>query len=227
MWDALEKANAKHFVQQLENGIDTFVGNAGNQLSGGQKQRICIARAILKNPKILLLDEATSALDRANEMSIQKTLDEVAKGRTTIVVAHRISTVMNSDKIIVLDRGVIVEQGRHAEMINAGGKYEALAKNQIQGDIDNAVQLLSQFSLQKVTESDLLKVSDSLQYLEVEGAAKRQTLPQFLEEQMGSVKFQHFLKNSNLRMRELDANTSPIDLDISRIAELLLQHVQK
>ncbi len=95
MWDALEKANAKNFVNALQNKLDTFVGSSGSQFSGGQKQRLCIARAILKNPPILLLDEATSALDRANEMSIQKTLDEVSRGRTTIVIAHRLTTVQN------------------------------------------------------------------------------------------------------------------------------------
>ncbi len=95
MWDALEKANAKKFIMSLEKKLDTYVGSLGSQMSGGQKQRLCIARAILKNPKILLLDEATSALDRANELSIQKTLDQVSQGRTTIVVAHRLTTVMN------------------------------------------------------------------------------------------------------------------------------------
>jgi ATP-binding cassette subfamily B (MDR/TAP) protein 1 len=95
MWDALDKANVKKFVMGLDKKLDTFVGAAGSQMSGGQKQRICIARAILKNPKILLLDEATSALDRANELSIQKTLDEISRGRTTIVVAHRLTTVRN------------------------------------------------------------------------------------------------------------------------------------
>ncbi len=95
MWAALEKANAKNFVNTLQDKLDTFVGSAGSQFSGGQKQRLCIARAILKNPPILLFDEATSALDRANEMSIQKTLDDVSRGRTTIVIAHRFTTVQN------------------------------------------------------------------------------------------------------------------------------------
>lgn len=145
MWDALEKANAKKFISQLENKLDTFVGSSGSQFSGGQKQRICIARAILKNPKILLLDEATSALDRANEMSIQKTLDNVSKGRTTICVAHRLTTVQNSDKIIVLDRGVIAEEGKHGELIKKGGKYEALAKNQLQGELEESLNQITQF----------------------------------------------------------------------------------
>jgi ATP-binding cassette, subfamily B (MDR/TAP), member 1 len=117
MWEALEKANAKNFVSNLENKLDTFVGSSGSQLSGGQKQRICIARAILKNPKILLLDEATSALDRANEISIQQTLDKVSEGRTTICVAHRLTSVQNSDKIIVLDKGVVVGEGKHSDLI--------------------------------------------------------------------------------------------------------------
>jgi ATP-binding cassette subfamily B (MDR/TAP) protein 1 len=114
-------------------------------MSGGQKQRLCIARAILKNPKILLLDEATSALDRANELSIQKTLDKVSIGRTTIVVAHRLTTVMNSDKIIVLDYRKIAEVGTHDELIRLGGRYEALAKNQMQGEIDAAFVTIENF----------------------------------------------------------------------------------
>lgn len=137
MIQALKQANAWEFVKDLEKQLDTYVGNAGSQISGGQKQRICIARAILKNPQILLLDEATSALDRKNEAMIQKTLDEISKGRTTIVIAHRLTTVKNSDRIIVLDQGQLVEEGTYDQLINARGKFEALAKNQIQKEAED------------------------------------------------------------------------------------------
>jgi ATP-binding cassette subfamily B (MDR/TAP) protein 1 len=93
------------FVLSLEDKLDMYVGEGGSQLSGGQKQRIAIARALLKNPKILLLDEATSALDRKNELLIQKTLDKIALGKTSITVAHRVTTIMNSDLIYVLENG--------------------------------------------------------------------------------------------------------------------------
>lgn len=96
----------------LENRLETYVGYGGGQLSGGQKQRIAIARAILKNPKILLLDEATSALDRKNELLIQKTLDNIVTGRTTITIAHRIKTITNSNEIFVMHEGSLVERGR-------------------------------------------------------------------------------------------------------------------
>ena len=124
MIQALKEANAWEFVNQLKNNINTFVGLGGGQFSGGQKQRICIARAILKNPKILILDEATSALDRHNKKIIQQTLDKISQGRTTITIAHRLSTVMNADHIIVLDQGRVVEEGTHNYLINAHGKYE-------------------------------------------------------------------------------------------------------
>ena len=132
LWDALKKANAAEFVQGLPDKLDTFVGNSGTALSGGQKQRLAIARAILKNPQILLLDEATSALDRKNEMEIQKTLDEISHGRTTIVIAHRLSTVINADHIIVFDQGKIVEEGRHEELIEKKGRYYVLQQFQLQ-----------------------------------------------------------------------------------------------
>jgi ATP-binding cassette subfamily B (MDR/TAP) protein 1 len=90
---------------------------------------LCIARAILKNPHILLLDEATSALDRTNERSIQETLDQIAKNRTTIVIAHRLSTIQNSDNILVIDNGIVIEEGRHDELIAKAGKYAALCEN--------------------------------------------------------------------------------------------------
>ena len=158
MWDALDQANAKNFIQHLEKGLDTFVGSGGSQLSGGQKQRICIARAILKNPPILLLDEATSALDRTNEAMIQKTLDKVSKGRTTIVIAHRLTTVQNSDKIIVIDSGMLAEEGTHSELIRKGGKYEALAKNQVKGEVEQALHTIQQFlSQQEIKKLQLKK----------------------------------------------------------------------
>lgn len=134
LWQALRRANAYDFVQGLPDKLNTFVGNQGGQLSGGQKQRLAIARAILKNPRILLLDEATSALDRKNEREIQKTLDEISQGRTTIVIAHRLSTIINSDHIIVFDQGVVVEEGRHQELVAKKGRYYALQHLQLQAE---------------------------------------------------------------------------------------------
>merc|ERR1739838_18066 len=114
---AAKDANAWDFIQRSHSGLDTKVGLKGEGLSGGQRQRIAIARAIVKGSdvKILLLDEATSALDSVNEKIVQAALDKASEGRTTVVVAHRLSTVQNADKIIVMDRGEIVEEGTHQE----------------------------------------------------------------------------------------------------------------
>ena len=131
IWQALKRANALTFVQNLPDKLDTYVGTNGAMLSGGQKQRLAIARAILKNPKILLLDEATSALDRKNEMEIQKTLDEISEGRTTIVIAHRLSTIINADHIVVFDQGKVVEEGKHEELVAKQGRYYALQHLQL------------------------------------------------------------------------------------------------
>ena len=127
---ALKQANAWDFLAKSK-GLDTYVGTGGAQLSGGQKQRIAIARALLKNPPILLLDEATSALDRTNEREIQATLDELAKGRTTIVIAHRLSTVKNSDKIVLFQDGKVAEFGTHKDLIKRRGKYYEMQKDQL------------------------------------------------------------------------------------------------
>jgi ATP-binding cassette subfamily B (MDR/TAP) protein 1 len=108
---ALRRAEAYDFVFDLEDKMETFVGMGGGQLSGGQRQRIAIARTLLKNPQILLFDEATSALDRRNERLIQKTLDQISAGHTSITVAHRVRTIMNSDVIHVLDKGKVIESG--------------------------------------------------------------------------------------------------------------------
>ncbi|KAJ1694281.1 hypothetical protein LUZ63_010979 [Rhynchospora breviuscula] len=124
---AIELANAAKFVDKLPNGIDTMVGERGIQLSGGQKQRIAIARAIIKNPKILLLDEATSALDLESERVVQEALNRIMLERTTIIVAHRLSTVRNADTIAVIHQGKLVEQGSHLELIeNIDGPYSQL-----------------------------------------------------------------------------------------------------
>lgn len=133
IWDALKKANAYQFVSHLPKQLDTYVGTSGAQLSGGQKQRLAIARAILKNPRILLLDEATSALDRKNELEIQQTLDQISVGRTTIVIAHRLTTIQNSDHIIVFDQGKIVEEGVHKELFAKKGRYYELNLHQVHG----------------------------------------------------------------------------------------------
>jgi ATP-binding cassette, subfamily B (MDR/TAP), member 1 len=133
--NAARSANAHDFISNLEDGYDTWCGERGVQLSGGQKQRIAIARAILKNPAILLLDEATSALDSQSENVVQEALDRVMVGRTSIVVAHRLSTIQNCDLITVLDKGIIVEKGTHASLMAKGpsGIYFGLVSLQ-QGD---------------------------------------------------------------------------------------------
>jgi ABC-type multidrug transport system fused ATPase/permease subunit len=129
--DAARQANAWEFIQSFPEKLDTIVGERGVQLSGGQRQRIAIARAVLKNPKILILDEATSSLDSESERLVQEALDKLMKGRTSVVIAHRLATIRNADKIIVLENGTIVEQGTHNELLgNKNGLYKTLTELQ-------------------------------------------------------------------------------------------------
>ncbi|CAF3981501.1 unnamed protein product [Rotaria sordida] len=127
---AAKMANAHDFIMELPDKYDTLVGERGAQLSGGQKQRIAIARALVRNPRILLLDEATSALDRESESIVQEALDRASKGRTTIVIAHRLSTIVNASKIIVLDKGSVIEEGNHKTLMNARSVYYGLVEAQ-------------------------------------------------------------------------------------------------
>lgn len=128
--EAAKRANIHEYVMSLPNGYDTVIGERGVKLSGGQKQRLSIARVFLKNPPILILDEATSALDNATEIMIQQSLDELCKGRTTLVVAHRLSTIKNADEIAVVSGGQICEEGTHDELIELNGIYSMLHKQQ-------------------------------------------------------------------------------------------------
>ena len=128
--EAAKRANIHDYIMSLDKGYDTEIGERGVRLSGGQKQRLCIARVFLKNPPILILDEATSALDNATEIQIQKSLDELSEGRTTIVVAHRLSTIKNADEIAVVDNGEITEQGSHDELVKLNGTYAQLYRQQ-------------------------------------------------------------------------------------------------
>jgi ATP-binding cassette subfamily B protein len=133
---AAEKANALEFIKKLPDGFETTVGERGVKLSGGQRQRIAIARAILKDAPILVLDEATSALDSDSEKLIQDALSKLMKGRTSIVVAHRLSTIAKLDRIIVLEDGQIAEQGSHDELLKQKGTYAKLWAHQSGGFIE-------------------------------------------------------------------------------------------
>lgn len=128
--EALKIANAYEFVKDLPNGIDTNIGDSGNKLSGGQKQRLSIARAVLKNPPIMVLDEATSALDTESERLVQQALENMMQNRTSVVIAHRLSTIQKADMIVVMQKGEIVEQGTHDELLTKSGMYSKLVQMQ-------------------------------------------------------------------------------------------------
>ncbi|MGB4491448.1 MAG: ATP-binding cassette domain-containing protein, partial [Halanaerobiales bacterium] len=132
--EAAKKAAAHDFIMELSNGYETEIGERGVKLSGGQKQRISIARTFLKNPPILILDEATSSLDNESERVIQQSLDQLAKGRTTLIIAHRLSTIQNADRIIVLAEEGIVQEGTHNTLINSKGLYRDLYLSQFDFD---------------------------------------------------------------------------------------------
>jgi len=131
---ACDKAFALEFVERLPQGLDTLLGERGATLSGGQRQRLSIARALLADRPILLLDEATSSLDAASERMVQQALETLERGRTTLAIAHRLATVQHADRIVVMDRGAIVAQGTHAELMREGGLYASLARLQFLGD---------------------------------------------------------------------------------------------
>jgi len=137
---AAQAAHIHRFIVSLPDGYDTSVGERGLKLSGGEKQRVAIARALLKNPAILIFDEATSALDSASEKAIQAELDRIAVGRTTLIIAHRLSTVMDADQILVMDAGNIVERGSHAQLIERNGHYAAMWRLQQQSSEAPALQ---------------------------------------------------------------------------------------
>ncbi len=128
--EAARHAQIDKFIRELPLGYEAMVGERGLKLSGGEKQRVAIARTILKNPPMLLLDEATSALDTHTEREIQSALNEISRNRTTLVIAHRLSTVVDADEILVLDHGEIVERGRHSELVSRGGHYAAMWNKQ-------------------------------------------------------------------------------------------------
>ena len=131
--DAAKAANALGFIQELDSGFETIIGERGVKLSGGQKQRIAIARAIYKNPSLLILDEATSALDTRSESLVQSALDNLMKNRTVLVIAHRLSTIKNANNIIVMDNGEVSEIGTHDELYSARGIYFKLYNIQFGG----------------------------------------------------------------------------------------------
>jgi subfamily B ATP-binding cassette protein MsbA len=128
--EAARVANAHDFIMEMQDGYETIVGERGLNLSGGQRQRIAIARAVLRDPRILILDEATSSVDAQSESLIQEALDRLMKTRTTIIIAHRLSTVKKADRILVIDDGVIAEAGTHQELLDSGGLYTTFCRTQ-------------------------------------------------------------------------------------------------
>jgi ABC-type multidrug transport system fused ATPase/permease subunit len=132
LWESLRRARLDELVASLPDGLDTVVGERGYRLSGGERQRLTIARLLLAHPRVVILDEATAHLDSTSEMAVQAALAEALAGRTAIVIAHRLSTVVAADLILVVEAGRIVERGQHAELLAAGGRYAQLYRTQFQ-----------------------------------------------------------------------------------------------
>jgi ATP-binding cassette, subfamily B, bacterial len=133
IWEALDRAQIGETVRRLESGLDTVVGERGYRFSGGEKQRLAIARVLLKAPPIVILDEATAHLDSESEAAVQRALDSALEGRTSLVIAHRLSTVRRADKIVVLEEGKVAESGTHEQLVDRGGLYAELYKTQFEG----------------------------------------------------------------------------------------------
>jgi ABC-type multidrug transport system fused ATPase/permease subunit len=128
---AARAAHATEFIERLSKGFDTPVGERGVKLSGGQRQRLAIARVFLKDPSVVLLDEATSSLDSESERLVEQAMEELLRGRSTLIIAHRLSTVLRADRLVVLDRGRIVEEGTHADLVLGDGTYARLYRGQV------------------------------------------------------------------------------------------------
>jgi ATP-binding cassette subfamily B protein len=137
LWAVMEAAQIAELVRSLPEGLDTLVGDRGYRLSGGEKQRLAIARLLLKSPSVVVLDEATAHLDSESEAAVQRALATALVGRTSLVIAHRLSTVRDADLILVVDSGRIVEQGRHDDLIEAGGLYSDLYRTQFERQADS------------------------------------------------------------------------------------------
>ncbi|KAK6491454.1 ATP-dependent translocase ABCB1-like isoform X1 [Huso huso] len=194
---ATKEANAYDFIMKLPQKFETLVGNRGTQLSGGQKQRIAIARALVRNPKILLLDEATSALDTESEAIVQMALDKVRKGRTTIVVAHRLSTIRNADIIASFEDGVVTDQGTHSELMSRKGVYQTLvtmqtytSKDEGLGAVEEVVEDEKSPSMVSLTESTLFRRSSN----QLSGKTTEKDLENKDDEKVPQVSFFSVLK---------------------------------
>jgi len=209
---ALKLANATAFIHDLEDGINTYVGPGGSQLSGGQKQRIAIARTALQNPCILLLDESTSALDSKNEREIQAALDEFSQNRTTITIAHRLTTIMNSDCIIVMKSGNIAEFGTHEELLKQNGVYKALVDEQFSNNTNTmGVGLTSVIRPVTPNDPDIIEVKN----IDEDGQPKETSQTNKVLKK----------KNSSVTPAPLEVETSKVEYGYPKPMPFLLRYL--